>query len=136
MFIQTGGRRGRARMVVGYTTTYAICAYHLQCNRFESRIVALSVLDSNIFSIVLRVCNLTDFMKSHVSSVRLDITYGTPPRLIKGNTSPCCVLKYVNKHSFLLPQIYGLFLIPKAKPTSPFSLKKSRLPMQTKGELK
>jgi hypothetical protein len=31
------GRRGRDRMVVGFTTTYAISAYHLLCCEFESR---------------------------------------------------------------------------------------------------
>jgi len=30
------GRRGRDRMVVGFTTTYAISAYHHWC-QFESR---------------------------------------------------------------------------------------------------
>ena len=91
-------------------------------------IVTLSVLDSNLFSIVLRVYNLTDFAKSQVSSVHLDFTYRTPPRLIKANKSPCYVLRYVNKHSFLLPQV-GLSLIAKARPTSPFSLIKSWLSM-------
>jgi len=31
------GRRGRDRMVVGFTTTYAISAYHHLCCEFESR---------------------------------------------------------------------------------------------------
>ena len=31
------GRRGRDRMVVGFTTTYAISAYHHGCREFESR---------------------------------------------------------------------------------------------------
>jgi len=31
------GRRGRARMVVGFTTIYAISAYHHWCFEFESR---------------------------------------------------------------------------------------------------
>jgi len=31
------GRRGRGRMVVGFTTTYAISAYHQWCCEFESR---------------------------------------------------------------------------------------------------
>ena len=31
------GRRGRDRMVVGFTTIYAISAYHHQCGEFESR---------------------------------------------------------------------------------------------------
>jgi hypothetical protein len=31
------GRRGRERMVVGFTTTYAISAYHHWCCEFESR---------------------------------------------------------------------------------------------------
>jgi hypothetical protein len=45
----------------------------------------LSVLVSGLFSIVLRVYNLTDFAKLHVSSVRLGFTYmyRTPPHLIK-----------------------------------------------------
>ena len=30
------GRRGRDRMVVGFTTTYGICAYHHWCCEFES----------------------------------------------------------------------------------------------------
>jgi hypothetical protein len=34
----TGGRRGHDRMVVGFTTTYAISAYHhCVCCEFESR---------------------------------------------------------------------------------------------------
>jgi len=31
------GRRGCDRMVVGFTTTYAISAYHHGCCEFESR---------------------------------------------------------------------------------------------------
>jgi hypothetical protein len=31
------GRRGRDRMVVGFTTTYAISAYHHRCCEFESQ---------------------------------------------------------------------------------------------------
>jgi hypothetical protein len=31
------GRRGRDRMVVGFTTTYAISAYHHGCYEFQSR---------------------------------------------------------------------------------------------------
>jgi hypothetical protein len=31
------GRRGRDRMVIGFTTTYAISAYHHRCCEFESR---------------------------------------------------------------------------------------------------
>ena len=31
------GRRGRDPMVVGFTTTYAISAYHHLCREFESR---------------------------------------------------------------------------------------------------
>jgi len=58
-----------------------------------------------------------------------NITYRTPPRLIKAKKSPCYLLRYVNKHSFLLPQDYGLSLIPKTRPTSPFSLRKSQLSM-------
>ena len=88
--------------------------------------ISKSTIDSNLFSIVFRMCNLTDFAKSHVSSVRLGFNYRTPPRLIKAKQSPCSVLRYVNKHSFLLPQDYGLSLIPKTRPTSPFSLRKSR----------
>jgi hypothetical protein len=33
----TGGSRGRNRMVVGFTTTYEISAYHHWCCEFESR---------------------------------------------------------------------------------------------------
>lgn len=91
--------------------------------------VALSVLDSNLFSIVLHVCNWTDFAKSLMSSVRLGFTYRTPPCFIKAKKSPCYVLRYVNKHSFLLPQVYSLSLIPKTRQTSPFSLRKSKLSM-------
>ena len=36
-FVPLGGRRGRDRMVVGFTTTYAISAYHHWCCEFESR---------------------------------------------------------------------------------------------------
>ena len=32
-----GDRRGRDRMVVGFTTTYAISAYHHYCCEFELR---------------------------------------------------------------------------------------------------
>jgi len=32
-----GGGRGRDRIVVGFTTTYAISAYHHWCCEFESR---------------------------------------------------------------------------------------------------
>jgi hypothetical protein len=35
--IWLGGRRGRHRMVVGFTTTYAITAYHHWCCEFEAR---------------------------------------------------------------------------------------------------
>ena len=31
------GRRGRDHIVVGFTTTYAISAYHHSCCEFESR---------------------------------------------------------------------------------------------------
>ena len=31
------GRRGHDRMVVGFTTTYAISTYHHRCCEFESR---------------------------------------------------------------------------------------------------
>jgi hypothetical protein len=37
MPIKWRGRGGRDRMVVGFTTTYAISAYHHQCCEFESR---------------------------------------------------------------------------------------------------
>ena len=37
-FIAINGRRDRDRMVVGFTTTYAISAYHDCCCEFESRI--------------------------------------------------------------------------------------------------
>ena len=33
----TGGHRGRDHMVVGFTTTYAISAYHHWCFEFESQ---------------------------------------------------------------------------------------------------
>jgi len=36
-----GGRPGRDRMIVGFTTTYAISAYHHWCCEFESRSVNL-----------------------------------------------------------------------------------------------
>ena len=32
-----GGRRGRDRRVVGFTTTYAISVYHYICCEFQSR---------------------------------------------------------------------------------------------------
>jgi hypothetical protein len=32
-----GDRRGRDRMIVGFTTTYAISAYHHRCCEFKSR---------------------------------------------------------------------------------------------------
>ena len=31
-----GGRRGRDRMIAGFTTTYVISAYHHRCCEFES----------------------------------------------------------------------------------------------------
>jgi len=36
-YIKLRSRRGRDRMVVGFTTTYAISAYHHWCCEFESR---------------------------------------------------------------------------------------------------
>jgi len=36
-FLNFRGRRSRDRMVVGFTTTYAISAYHHLCCEFESR---------------------------------------------------------------------------------------------------
>ena len=82
----------------------------------------LSILISGLFSIVLSVFNLTDFVQLHVSSVRLGFTYmyRTPPHLIKAKKSPCSMLSYVNKCSLLLPKIYSLSLIPKTRPTSPW----------------
>ena len=35
--IPKGGRRASDRMVVGFTTTYAISAYHHWCFEFEAR---------------------------------------------------------------------------------------------------
>jgi hypothetical protein len=37
LHVQWRGRRGRDRMVVGFTTTYAISDYHHWCCEFESR---------------------------------------------------------------------------------------------------
>ena len=37
IIIECWGRRGRNGMVVGFTTTYAIIAYHHWCYEFESR---------------------------------------------------------------------------------------------------
>jgi hypothetical protein len=37
LYMALTGRRGRDRMVVGFTTTYAISAYHHWCCDFESR---------------------------------------------------------------------------------------------------
>jgi len=37
MLIRVRDRRGRNRMVVGFTTTYAISANHHWCCEFESR---------------------------------------------------------------------------------------------------
>jgi hypothetical protein len=31
------GRRGKDRMVIGFTATYAISVYHHRCSEFESR---------------------------------------------------------------------------------------------------
>jgi hypothetical protein len=36
MYEYQRGRLSRDRMVVGFTTTYAICAYHHWCCEFES----------------------------------------------------------------------------------------------------
>jgi hypothetical protein len=36
-FYRGGGRRGHDRMVVGFTTTYAISAYHHKRCEFKSR---------------------------------------------------------------------------------------------------
>jgi len=38
-FRLTGGRRGLDHMVVGFTSTYAISAYHHWCCEFESQSV-------------------------------------------------------------------------------------------------
>jgi hypothetical protein len=92
--------------------------------------ISKSTIDSNLFSIVLRMCNLTDLAKSHVSSVRLGFTYRTPPHFDQSKKITMLRIKVnVNKHSFLLPQDYGLSLIPKTRTTSPFSLRKSWLSM-------
>ena len=45
--IISSGRRGRHRMVVGFTITYAISAYHNQRCEFESR-SWLGVLDATL----------------------------------------------------------------------------------------
>jgi hypothetical protein len=37
LLVQWGGLRGRDRLVVGFTTTYAISAYHHWCCELESR---------------------------------------------------------------------------------------------------
>ena len=37
LLLFSGGCRGRVRMVVGFTTTYAINVYHHGCCEFESR---------------------------------------------------------------------------------------------------
>ena len=76
--------------------------------------ISKSTIDSNLFSIVLHVCNLTDFAKLHMSSVHLEFTYRTPPRLIKAKKSPCYVLRYVNINivSFY-PKITAFLLFPK-----------------------
>jgi hypothetical protein len=43
----------------------------------------------------------------------------------------CIFHRYLyNKHSFLLPQVYSLSLIPKTRPTSPFSLQISWFSMK------
>jgi len=36
MFLKNRGHRGRDHIVVGFTTTYAISAYHHWCCEFES----------------------------------------------------------------------------------------------------
>ena len=38
MYCLIRGRRGRDRMVVGFTTTYAISVYHHKSCEFESRL--------------------------------------------------------------------------------------------------
>jgi len=40
--MNTGGCRGRNRMVVGFTTTYAISTYHHWCCRFRLSLRASS----------------------------------------------------------------------------------------------
>jgi len=37
LLLRMRGRRGRDRMIVGFTTTYAISTYHHWCCEFESR---------------------------------------------------------------------------------------------------
>ena len=96
------------------------------CNKNISShliIVALSVLDSfpclqfDRFHEIARVfCSLGFYLQNTTS-------------LDQSKKITMLVLSYVNKHSFLLPQVYGLSLIPKTRPTSPFSLRKSRLSM-------
>ena len=86
--------------------------------------MALSVLDSfarvqfDRFREMVRVFSLLGFYQQNTTS--LDQSK---------NKSPFYGLRYVNKHRFLLPQAYGLSLIPKTRITPPFSLRKSRLSM-------
>ena len=74
------------------------------------------------FSIVLGVCNLTDFAKSHIFSVFLGFTHRIPPHLIKGENmflqvlvvclSQCVSMDYFIYHcSFSIKWIFLIFKI-------------------------
>jgi hypothetical protein len=51
-----GGHHGHGRMVIGITTTYAICAYHHWCCEFESR-SGRGLLDATL---CVKVCQLLE----------------------------------------------------------------------------
>jgi hypothetical protein len=69
-------------------------------------IVLSPVLDSYQFSIIMRVRVLTSIGKTHVSSVRQDFTYETPPRFAQGTSGKYyCILSTITWNICI---IYGI----------------------------
>ena len=97
------GRRGRDRMVVGFTTTYAISAYHHWCCEFESRsgrgvkhYVIKFVRDLRQVSGFLRVSSTNNTNHHDITEILLKMVLNT----IKQNqTKPFC--NWILQHSSL-----------------------------------
>ena len=57
------GRRRRDRMVVGFTTTYAISVYHLLCIEFELAQVEVYSIQHYIIHFVNFLQQVADFLR-------------------------------------------------------------------------
>jgi hypothetical protein len=56
-------RRGRDRMVVGFTTIYAISAYHHWCCEFESRLGEVYSIQHYVLKYVSDLRQICDFLR-------------------------------------------------------------------------